>query len=120
MKCEAIHLQRALYTVRKMCEALQNRQYQYYQWFSRQEKKNRRREQESQLVHQVERAFKDSYETYGCRKIKHALNAQGTYINEWKVRKIMKENGLNPVTQKKYRSYSVRLSSISSDVAVMR
>ena len=105
MKCEAIHLQRALYSVRKMCEALQIRQCQYYQWLSRQEKKNRRREQESQLVHQIERAFKDSYETYGCRKIKHALNAQGTYISEWKVRRIMKENGLYPVTRRKYRPY---------------
>ena len=76
-----------------------------YRWLSRQEKKNRRREQESQLVHQVERAFKDSYETYGCRKIKHALNAQGTHISEWKVRRIMKENGLYPVTRRKYRPY---------------
>lgn len=49
--------------------------------------------------------FKDSYETYGCRKIKHALNAQGTHISEWKVRRIMKENGLYPVTRRKYRPY---------------
>lgn len=64
MKCEAIHLQRALYSVRKMCEALQIRQCQYDQWISRQEKKNRRREQESQLVHQVERAFKGKRKTH--------------------------------------------------------
>lgn len=37
---------------------------------------------------------------YGCRKMKVALQEEGVSISEWKIRRIMKENGLYPKTEK--------------------
>lgn len=47
----------------------------------------------------------ESDKTYGYRAIKKSLEQKGTEISEYKIRKIMRENGLYPETRKKYKPY---------------
>ena len=43
MKCEAIFVNSALYSVRKMCEALRVKQCQYYQWMRQRVNREKRK-----------------------------------------------------------------------------
>ena len=43
MKCEAIFVNSALYSVRKMCEALRVKQCQYYQWIRQRANREKKR-----------------------------------------------------------------------------
>ena len=56
-----------------------------------------------EVICQIEKIFKESDRTYGYRAIHAALKKQGIELSEYKVRKIMRENGFYPETRKKYR-----------------
>ena len=101
MKCEAIFVNSALYSVRKMCETLKVKQCQYYQWIHQRANREQKKAQGMWLVETIRRIFLENREVYGCRKMKVALQEEGVCISEWKVRRIMKENGLYPKTEKK-------------------
>lgn len=105
MKCEAIFANRALYSVRKMCEALKIKQCQYYQWYRLQARRQERKAREAWLVEVIRRIFIENREVYGCRKMKKVLETEGFIVSEWKIRRIMRENGLYPKTQKKWKPY---------------
>ena len=104
MKCEAIFANRTLYSVAKMCRAFHVEQCVYYQWL-RQEKKISRKTAESTLANQVRTIFIENKEVYGCRKLRVALRCAGIDLSEWKVRRIIRENGLYPVTHRKFKPY---------------
>ena len=57
------------------------------------------------LVETIRQVFTDSRELYGCRKIKKALEAEGLNVSEWKIRRIMRENGFYPQTRRKWKPY---------------
>ena len=57
------------------------------------------------MVRLIEGVFLESDKTYGYRAIKKALEQKGTEISEYKIRKIMRENGFYPETRKKYKPY---------------
>lgn len=103
MKCEAIYVWNPEYSVRKMCKALGVYENQYYRWLKGEERRKKRRELEQSLVDQVALSFKESGNTYGCRKLCRALGEKQIVISEWKVRKIMRENGLYSISSKRYR-----------------
>ena len=105
MKCEAIFANRALYSVAKMCRAFQIEQCVYYQWLRQEKRRNNRRNAERKLAEQVRKVFVENKEVYGCRKLRVALNEIGLDLSEWKVRRIMRENGLYPVTMRKFKPY---------------
>lgn len=105
MKCEAIFANRALYSVRKMCKALHISQCKYYQWLRLSGNRKRRKHSELWLVETIKRVFTENREVYGCRKIQKALESEGKHVSEWKIRRIMKENGFYPQTRKKWKPY---------------
>lgn len=102
MKCEAIYKYSPKFPVRKMCKALGVYENQYYRWLRTSEKRRKRRESEQHLVDLVVKEFEASDKVYGCRKLwKEVIKTEN--VSEWKVRKIMRENGLYSVCTKKYR-----------------
>lgn len=106
MKCEAIDRLRLQHSVRKMCKVLGITDRAYYQWKKQEEKRNAHRLSERTQVETIHQVFIDSKEVYGARKIQKHLETSGTYMSEWKVRRIMRENGMYSVIQKKFRPYS--------------
>ncbi|XMB72156.1 IS3 family transposase [Mycoplasmatota bacterium WC30] len=90
-----------------MCIVLIVRERGYYQWLKQEARRNRRRESELDLVKAVENTFRDNKEIYGSRKIHRELLSKGIEISEWKVRRIMRQNGFYSVVNKKYTAPSI-------------
>jgi transposase InsO family protein len=91
------------FSVRKMCKVLGVKERGYYQWKDQQEKRQERKETEAHLVQAVRDAFYEHNMIYGSRKLKKYLENKGISLSEWKVRRIMRENGLYSVIQKKFK-----------------
>lgn len=108
MKCEAMYRLCSQHSVRKMCRVLEIPERAFYQWKKQEKRRNIRKESERSLVQSVNKVFSDSKEIYGVRKIQRQLETEGTRLSEWKVRRIMRENGLYSITQKKFRPYSYK------------
>ena len=103
MKYEAIEKYRKQHSVKLMCEVLNVLEASYYRWKKSQEKREKKQIGELKIVAEVEKIFNESDKTYGYRVIKEALKQKNIVISEYKVRKIMRENGLYPEVKKKYR-----------------
>ncbi len=103
MKYEAISKYSATFSVRKMCKVLELDSSNYYRWKRAEEKRKQKLSDELKLVKQVEKVFYDSDKTYGYRAMQSALKNEGIVISEYKIRRIMRENGFYPETVKKYK-----------------
>ena len=104
-KCEAIHEKRDCFPVSRMCEALGVRLASYYQWIRAEARRAERRERERALADVVIRVFEENRRTYGCRRMKVALANEGGDVSEYRIRRIMHENGLYPVARRRWRPY---------------
>lgn len=80
----------------ELCEA------SYYQWKKGEEKREKKQKQEQEQILEVKAVFEESKKTYGCRRVKQALEKKGIVYSEWKIRRIMRENGFYPITIRKY------------------
>ena len=105
MKYEAISTYRPEFSVGKMCRVLGLKEANYYRWQRYRGKKEIQRLKELQRFELVESVFKESRETYGYRKMQRELGKQGLIMSEYSVRRMMREHGLYPVTNIKYRPY---------------
>jgi len=105
MKCEAIHQYRRRFTIREMCVALGISTSTYYKWLKMKERQKSRIFAEKALIKQVRAVFIESKRIYGYRKMQHALEAKNIKISVYKIRKIMRENGLYPEIVKKFKPY---------------
>lgn len=103
MKYEAILRHSPVFTVAKMCRALGLKPSAYWQWKARRRHRAERAEAYRDLTCQVRRVFEDNRRVYGYRKMWRALSEQGLEISEYKVRKIMREAGLYPITTRRFR-----------------
>ena len=103
MKYEAINHNSSLYSVRKMCRVLGLNPSNYYRWIKNEETRKKRLEEERALVRQVEEIFRGSDKTYGYRAIKKALEEKEIELSEYRIRRIMRENGMYPETRTKYK-----------------
>ena len=105
MKCEAIRAHSSEHSVRKMCKVLELCESSYYQWLRGEKKRQKRKEAERGLTEEVRKEFEESGRIYGFRKLREALagRKEPIELSEWKVRRIMRENGLYPEILKKYR-----------------
>jgi transposase InsO family protein len=91
-----------------MCNVLGVKERGYYQWHSQQGKRLLKRKREAHLVEEIYNAFIENKRVFGSRRIKKYLEEEkGINISEWKVRRIMRENGLYSCIQKKYKPYKV-------------
>ena len=98
-------MNRKKYSVRKMCRALGIPQCSYYQWSKQETARAERKAREERLVQKVRDTFEENHRVYGCPRMQAALNDKGVEVKEWKLRRIMRENGLYPVTLKKWKPY---------------
>ena len=103
MKCEAIFANSSRHSVRKMCKALGLREAAYYSWKRAEEKRNQRVRAEKEDIQTIRKVFEETHRIYGCRRIKRALEQSGKQMSKWRIRWIMRENGLYPVQLKKFR-----------------
>ena len=103
MKCEAIYKYSSEFSVRKMCKALELCESSYYQWQKGEKKRQKRQQEERTLIKKIREVFEKTNRIYGCRRLRKALSAEGIALSEWKIWRIMRENGLYPETMKKFR-----------------
>lgn len=103
MKYEAIEAYSNQFEVKKMCKCLGLQPANYYRWKRNQKEKNKKRFDELKEIKLIEKVFEDSKRTYGYRKIWEALRQNGYEISLYRIRRIMRENGFYPETQKKYK-----------------
>ncbi len=103
MKCEAIEAHSSEHSVRKMCSVLELCESSNYQWLKGEKRRQKKQETEQGLILLVRKVFDENNKVYGCRRLRRALKAAGIELSEWKVRRIMRENGIYPQTLKKYR-----------------
>jgi putative transposase len=103
MKYEAIRTYSREFSVRKMCRVLNLAEGAYYLWLYRKQIREAKKEQKKGILEKVREVFEASKRVYGYRKMQHALAHEGCVISEYKVRRIMRENGLYPVTTIKYK-----------------
>jgi transposase InsO family protein len=89
-----------------MARVLGVKESAYYQWRKRHQAAQERRSQEVLLVKTLRAVFDESEQTYGYRKMVNALAEYGIYLSEYRVRSIMRSNGMYPVTCTKYRPAS--------------
>jgi len=91
------------HSIAKMARALEVKDSAYHQWKRRQEKNELKRQAEKELIDKVREVFNDNKQVYGYRKMQDALADESIFLSEYKVRKIMKENGLFSVVGHKWR-----------------
>lgn len=103
MKYEAIRKYSQEFSVRKMCDTLKLAEGAYYQWLHRKEAQEQKREKEKALLEHIEEVFEKAKQVYGYRRMQRAMEQEGVVISEHKIRRIMRENGLYPVTIVKYK-----------------
>jgi transposase InsO family protein len=103
MKYEAILRHSPVHTVEKMCKALGLKPTAYWQWKARRRRRAERDEAYRELTARVRKVFEDNQKVYGYRKMWEALSKQGLEISEYKVRRIMREAGLYPITTRRFR-----------------
>lgn len=103
MKYEQIRELSPKHSVRKMCKVLGQKEAAYYNWLKRLEKNELRKKDEIKLIETVAEIFHENKEVYGYRKMQKALEKANMILSEYKVRKIMKNNGMYPIVTKKYR-----------------
>ena len=120
MKYEAIRAYSQEFSVVKMCEVLGLAQTAYYQWKRREEKREQKRAAERELIEYMRGIFEDNRKVYGYRRMYRAILAKqkeqyeqittapdwlAKPISEYRVRRLMQQNGMFPATQTKYRPY---------------
>jgi Transposase and inactivated derivatives len=103
MKYEAIRTHRQEFAVGKMCKALNLTSGAYYQWVRRAEAKEEKQAAEQKIVNHLIKVFEENRRTYGYRRMWRAMKEIGFQLSEYKVRSLMRSNGLYPVTALKFR-----------------
>lgn len=125
MKYEFIEKHRSEFGVEKMCQLLDVSRSGYYAWRTR-PKSIRVQEDERLLVH-IKQVFSQSRRLYGYPRVTRKLNADGIRCGKHKVARLMRENGLQARTKRKFRvttnsrhNYPVAENVLSQGVMVDR
>lgn len=74
----------------------------YYSWLKRPESK--RQKDDSALVEEIKRVHKESYGTYGARRIKEQLNKDGINCGKNRISRLMNENNIHSKLKRKYKA----------------
>lgn len=100
MKYAYIDSQRAYYRIELMCRMLQVSSSGFFAWRARQ--KPVPVPDDERLRQQLHEAYQHSKQSYGRRRLTHALRAQGYCINPKRVRRLMREEGLRGVRKGRF------------------
>lgn len=104
MKYEAVRTYSSEFSVRKMCKVLELTTSGYHNWLKRQSQREEKHRLEAILAKKVREVFEANKKVYGYRKMQIALQKEGMNLSIYKVRKIMRENGLYSVTIEKFKA----------------
>lgn len=85
-----------------MCKVLKISRSSYYDWLNRPESKQKK--ENKQLLKDIERIHKQSYGTYGVRRIKAQLDKEGIVCGKNRVARLMRENGIYSRLKRKYKA----------------
>lgn len=85
-----------------MCEVLDIKRSSYYAWLNR--PLSKRQKKDIELAVEIKRIHKDSYCTYGARRIKAKLNSEGINCGKNKVSRLMKENNISSKITRKFKA----------------
>ena len=86
-----------------MCEVLRVKRSSYYRWLNSQKKREQKVEEEKRDIERIEAVFEESDRIWGYRNITRELQSQGIEMSEYKVRRLMRENGLYPELAVKFK-----------------
>ena len=89
--------------MRKMCQVLGLKSQNYYRWKTQRIRNESKQRKELEDIQRIEKVFLDSDRIYGYRMIQKQLEKDGYKISEYRIRRIMRENGFYPETQRKYK-----------------
>jgi putative transposase len=103
MKYEAILVHSPRFSVAKMCAVLGLRASSYYQWRRRRAAAEVRVRHDRILAETVKTTFEENRRVYGYRRMALALADQGVNVSVYRVRRIMRQTGLYPVTVRRFR-----------------
>lgn len=103
MKYEAIMRFNTRFDVKRMCEVLGVRRSSYYRWMKTQQNRRIREQDEKKEIQIIEEVFESSDRIWGYRNITKELQYKGIKISEYKVRRLMRENGFYPELAVKFK-----------------
>jgi putative transposase len=104
VKYQAISLERSCYPVKLMCRALKVEPVCFYRWLKGIEQRHIKNKEREAVADQVEQLFFKSKETYGRRRIYHALRRLGLIVNMKTIGQILKRKGLRAKAGRKYKA----------------
>jgi len=93
---------RSAFRVVKMCQVLEVSRSSYYGWLKRPASVHQK--EDKILVEKMWRIHKESYKTYGIRRIKAKLNKEGISCGKNRVARLMRENGIFSRLRRKYKA----------------
>ncbi|QDF27038.1 IS3 family transposase (plasmid) [Bacillus tropicus] len=102
VKFKFIHRHRFTYRVEKMCQVLHVSRSGYYKW--KHQTKSPKQIQREQITKEIHRIFLESRCLYGSPKVTSILRQKGKQISQKTVARIMKKQGLQSRTVKKYKA----------------
>ena len=103
MKYEAIKEYSTQFNQKKMCEVLGVNRSNYYKWVKRNSKKEDNDRREKEEIRLIEEIYKESDMIYGYRNITIEMNKRGIDIGQYRVRRLMRENGIYAKVSAKYK-----------------
>jgi putative transposase len=92
---------RSQYRIRWMCSALDVSPSGFYAWRARPE--SARAQTDRRLLERICQIHTDSRQTYGHRRVRAALQAEGYSIGRRRVARLMRRHGVRPKTRRKFR-----------------
>jgi transposase InsO family protein len=98
---EFIEVERICYPVRLLCRVMEVSQSAYYDW--RHQQSASEKAEEIELAKQVKECFFRHRRRYGTRRIARELKKKGIEIGRYKVRRLMREQGLVAVNPRAFR-----------------
>lgn len=97
-------------SVQRICQVLQASRSGYYSYVKRRENPK----PTGHLAETVQRVFTRTHKAYGSRRMMHALRAEGVKIGRFKIRSIMKKQGLTPTWKRRF----VRTTDSDHDLSI--
>jgi len=89
-------------SVSAACRLLGVRRQGYYEWLNREENHPIRFRQDELLTVKIKNIFYESKRIYGARKIQQLLRAERHYIGRKRIRRLMSQAGLVPITFRRH------------------
>ncbi|KNY27904.1 Integrase catalytic region [Pseudobacteroides cellulosolvens ATCC 35603 = DSM 2933] len=85
-----------------MCQIFNISRSSFYEWLKRPE--SNRKKNDKELIEIINKIHKESYETYGQKRIKIQLNKEGILCSKRRIKRLMNENGIVSRLKRKFKA----------------